>query len=227
MLPLLETSQQKCEAPYTRSPTETARKQLHHNGKEVMQHQDGECPFVVASRGWTRVCLVKNPLRKLLPKDHGIGNCHVFVTLEGVFNNNEGGRSYYFMESAMLQHHLQLCRMEKPITCFREGFLSFLVATIRKGEASVFSWLQSSTHCQMPLNPNPVARIKCWQSANHRYIHICTCHRLRTILTFLQNVSYHIHITSLWPDFHIGRSRGWQQSYTWQGCKAKWLQFEC
>lgn len=37
-----------------------------------------------------------------------------------------------------------------------------------------------------------------WQdtilAAHHRYIHIC--HTLRTVLTFLQNVSYQEHITS-------------------------------
>ena len=95
------------------------------------------------------------------------------------------------------------------------------MATVREGGGEGYSvGCNLQPHCQMPPNPNPAARIKCWQSANHRYIHISTCHRLRTILTFLQNVSYHIHITCLWPDFHIGRSRGWRWSYTWQGCQA-------
>ena len=32
-------------------------------------------------------------------------------------------------------------------------------------------------------------------SANHRYVHIWMCHRPRTMLTFLQNVSYQFYIT--------------------------------
>lgn len=45
--------------------------------------------------------------------------------------------------------------------------------------------------------------------ANHWYIHICTCHRLRAILTFLHNESYQVHITCLWPDIHIWIWRRW------------------
>lgn len=41
-------------------------------------------------------------------------------------------------------------------------------------------------------------------SANHRYIrHICMHHRLPTILTYLQYMSYYIHITCLVPEFSI------------------------
>lgn len=36
-------------------------------------------------------------------------------------------------------------------------------------------------------------------SANHRYVHMCTCHQLLTILTFIQNVSYHIQLSCLLP----------------------------
>lgn len=42
------------------APERQLGKQLHHNGKEVMQHQDGEYPFAVANRGWTRLCHEKS-----------------------------------------------------------------------------------------------------------------------------------------------------------------------
>lgn len=49
-------------------------------------------------------------------------------------------------------------------------------------------------------------------------VHICTCHRPRTVLRLLQNVWYHVHITYLWADFDIRRWRGWRWRYWWQGC---------
>lgn len=49
-------------------------------------------------------------------------------------------------------------------------------------------------------------------------VHICTCHRPRTILRLLQNVWHHVHITYLWADFDIRRWRGWRWRYWWQGC---------
>lgn len=48
---------------------------------------------------------------------------------------------------------------------------------------------------------------------NYWYLYICTCHQLRTMLTFLQNISSTIHITWLWPDRHIGRWKGWWCSH--------------
>lgn len=42
------------------APERQLGKQLHYNGKEVMQHQDGEYPFAVANRGWTRLCHEKS-----------------------------------------------------------------------------------------------------------------------------------------------------------------------
>lgn len=41
-----------------------------------------------------------------------------------------------------------------------------------------------------------VARMTCWQLVilwTRRYVHICTCHRFRTILSFLQYASYRVH----------------------------------
>lgn len=40
-------------------------------------------------------------------------------------------------------------------------------------------------------------------SAKHRYIQICTCHWMHTILTFLQNMLHHssYYSTCLWADF--------------------------
>ena len=62
--------------------------------------------------------------------------------------------------------------------------------------------------------PSPVTRVKCHQL---RFLqttdHIFARHRLSTISTFLQTVSYQVHITCLWPDFHIGRWRGWQRGF--------------
>lgn len=65
----------------------------------------------------------------------------------------------------------------------------------------------------------PVARIQCLQlvCANLWYIPSFfsnTCHMLQTVLTFLQNASYHIYITCLVTDFRIRRRRGcWWRSY--------------
>lgn len=64
-----------------------------------------------------------------------------------------------------------------------------------------------------------VARIQCLQlvCANLWYIPSFfsnTCHMLQTVLTFLQNASYHIYITCLVTDFRIRRRRGcWWRSY--------------
>lgn len=41
----------------------------------------------------------------------------------------------------------------------------------------------------------------------HWHIHTCMCYRLRSILIFLQNGSYHKHIICI-PDFHIRRLMG-------------------
>lgn len=41
--------------------------------------------------------------------------------------------------------------------------------------------------------------------AAHQYV----CHRPCAILTCVQNMSYHVHITSLLTDFHIRRWRAW------------------
>lgn len=41
-----------------------------------------------------------------------------------------------------------------------------------------------------------IARMTCWQLAilwTRRYVHICACHRFRTILSFLQYASYRVH----------------------------------
>lgn len=41
----------------------------------------------------------------------------------------------------------------------------------------------------------------CNVSATHRHFQICKCHGLHIILAFPQNMSYHVHITCLWPGF--------------------------
>lgn len=61
---------------------------------------------------------------------------------------------------------------------------------------------------------------------NHWFVHICLCHELQTILTFLVNVSYHVHITWLPPDFLIGKRRVWWWSYRPEACQVTKVQ-EC
>ena len=64
-------------------------------------------------------------------------------------------------------------------------------------------------------------RTRCWNkmpAVNHRCIQICTCHSLRAELIFKPNISYHSHITFLWPDSHVGRWRGHRWSYRREGC---------
>ena len=53
-----------------------------------------------------------------------------------------------------------------------------------------------------------------WAVKNYRYAHACMCYRLWTILTFVQNLQYLVHIRLL-PDFHIGRR--WWWSYRQRG----------
>lgn len=76
-----------------------------------------------------------------------------------------------------------------------------------------------------------VARIQCLQlvCANLWYIPSFfsnTCHMLQTVLTFLQNASYHIYITCLVTDFRIRRRRGcWWRSYVRERsvkCETAW-----
>lgn len=57
-------------------------------------------------------------------------------------------------------------------------------------------------------------------SGNHWCVHLCTCHRLCNILTLPQTTSYHIHITCLWFDFHVGRWRGCCWSYRWEASNS-------
>ena len=45
-----------------------------------------------------------------------------------------------------------------------------------------------------------------------------TCHRLHFILSLLQNVSNHRHITGLWPDFH----NGWWRRWCWRYRRDCW-----
>ena len=69
---------------------------------------------------------------------------------------------------------------------------------------------------------SPVARkllaVKMYVS--HEYVQmcvcVCVCHRLHAILTCIQDVSYHVHVTFWWPDFHVEQWRGrW-----WRSCPA-------
>ena len=55
-------------------------------------------------------------------------------------------------------------------------------------------------------------------SANNRCVHISTSTQLRVIATFLQNLSFCVHMTHLRPDFNVGRWRGRWWSYRWEGC---------
>ena len=50
---------------------------------------------------------------------------------------------------------------------------------------------------------------------------------LRTVLTFLQIVSYHVHITCLWPDCHIWRWSGWWRSEARKAAKRVTTVQEC
>lgn len=61
---------------------------------------------------------------------------------------------------------------------------------------------------------------------NNWFVHICLCHKLQTTLTFLVNMSYHVHITWLWPDFLIVKRRVWWWSYRPEACQVTKVQ-EC
>ena len=67
---------------------------------------------------------------------------------------------------------------------------------------------------------DPVARMDVHVSANNWCVKVCTHHRLHTVLKFLQNVSYHVHITCLGPDSDLWRKTGWWWSYRWEGFHA-------
>ena len=69
-------------------------------------------------------------------------------------------------------------------------------------------------HCVHP--PQVLLNLQHWKgtvsSSCCCQVHICTCYSLPIILSFLQYVSYHVHIKCLWPDFRNSRQRGRLQS---------------
>ena len=82
---------------------------------------------------------------------------------------------------------------------------------------SFTSWFQTFILLLRPLDQDIMLTVNV--SANHRYIQVCTCHRLHTTLTFVQNVQYQVHITCLLPEFYVTR---WRVGVKWGWC----LQFE-
>ena len=78
-------------------------------------------------------------------------------------------------------------------------------------------WLQDNSNSDMcgmwrPSHQDKILAVNV--AENHRYIHICTCHRPRNIFT------YHVHLACLRPDLHIWRWRGRWWSYRGERCQA-------
>ena len=58
-------------------------------------------------------------------------------------------------------------------------------------------------------------------SANHWYVNVGVRFiGYKPCWHFYKNISYHIHITCLWPDCHIWRRTRWWWSYRWEGFQA-------
>lgn len=76
-------------------------------------------------------------------------------------------------------------------------------------------WLQDPSNYDMwrPSHQDEMLAVNI--PANHRYIHICTCHRPLNIFT------YHVHVACLRPDLYIWRWRGRRWSYRREHCQAR------
>ena len=81
----------------------------------------------------------------------------------------------------------------------------------------VIFFIKSSSSSLQPSYQDTMSTVKV--AANHWYIHICLRHRQHTMMTFLQNLSYRLHVR-ITSDFHVRMWRGCWWSLSWQGSQA-------